>query len=123
VPPPFIPDTPCAVAPTPNDLAATRLCGAPPSAARAQAVATSRTRHGRRGFVGTAVDHAFAVHSLLVSADAFAEWFERLLGALAAYQDDVTQVTTLAEWRDMTEMMDVARMGGSARDAFGARKR
>ncbi|AHG91427.1 hypothetical protein J421_3890 [Gemmatirosa kalamazoonensis] len=45
-----------------------------------------------------------------------------LLGALTAYRDDVTQATTVAEWRDMAEMMDLARMGGAARDAFGARR-
>ena len=41
-----------------------------------------------------------------------------LLGALAAYRDDVTQATSVAEWREMAEMMDVARMGGTAADAM-----
>jgi hypothetical protein len=43
-----------------------------------------------------------------------------LLAAGAAYRDDVTQTTTLAEWRDMATMMDAARMGGTAEAVLAA---
>jgi hypothetical protein len=90
VPVPFIPDTPCNVAPMPSpdavafDAPSGRLCGAPsaaaPNAAARQEAPVFRTRYGRRWFLGGAVDHAFAVQSVLISADAYAEWFERLYG-------------------------------------------
>jgi hypothetical protein len=63
---PFIPDTPCDVAPygdTPSG-------GSPRSGP--DSTATART-NGARWFAGVALDHAFAVHSLLVSADLYAE--------------------------------------------------
>jgi hypothetical protein len=86
---PFIPDTPCDVAPygdtpsggSPRTVASAR-CGAPPypdpptpfPAPRSgpDSTATART-NGARWFAGVALDHAFAVHSLLVSADLYAE--------------------------------------------------
>jgi hypothetical protein len=37
---------------------------------------------------------------------------ETILRAAAAYRDDTTAITTVAEWRDMAAMMGVARMGG-----------
>ena len=89
VPVPFIPDTPCNVAPMPSpdavvfDAPVSRLCGAPASTAPDAAIQEEpvfRTRYGRRWFLGGAVDHAFAVQSVLISADAYAEWFERLYG-------------------------------------------
>ncbi|AHG91426.1 hypothetical protein J421_3889 [Gemmatirosa kalamazoonensis] len=84
VPEPFIPDTPCDVAPMPDasDAApSARLCGAPATAsASTRQLALSRTRYGRRWFLGAAVDRAVAVHSVLLAADVYAESFERLYG-------------------------------------------
>jgi hypothetical protein len=37
---------------------------------------------------------------------------ETILRAAAAYRDDTTAITTVAEWRDMAAMMGVERMGG-----------
>lgn len=92
VPVPFIPDTPCDVAPMPAADAAihdaapwppplARHCGqASAMSAGRQEVRLTRTRYGRRWFAGAAVDHALPLRSVLLSADAYAEWFERLYG-------------------------------------------
>jgi hypothetical protein len=72
-------------------------------------------------------DNLHALHDVVADvltapALSTAERRKLLLGAAAAYRDDVTQATSVAEWREMSAMMDVARMGGSARDALDARK-
>jgi hypothetical protein len=71
-------------------------------------------------------DNLHALHD--VAADVLAapslgtgERRRLLLRALDAYQDDVTETTTVDEWRTMSADMDVARMGGSAQSAFPTR--
>jgi hypothetical protein len=57
-------------------------CGAPatPTAGAPQTTlrTTASSLHGNRWFVGAAADHAFAVHSVLLSADVYAERFAGL---------------------------------------------
>jgi hypothetical protein len=62
--------------------------------------------------------HDVAADILTASGLSTGERRRQLLGAVAAYRDDVTQATTVAEWREMSAMMDVARMGGSAAEAM-----
>ena len=77
VPVPFIPDTPCLVDEVPNAMATAR-CGAPAVGEAVQQLELFRTRYGRRWFGGVAVDHAFAVHSVLLAGDVYVEHFEQL---------------------------------------------
>jgi len=76
---PIIVDTPCDLRPSefavPSHLSA--MC-MPPSVSIAAAVPSSPPTFGRRWFVGTGLDHAFPLSSLLLNADIFAERFEKL---------------------------------------------
>jgi hypothetical protein len=58
--------------------------------------------------------HDVAADVLAAPALSTTERRRLLLAAAAAYRDDVTQTTTVEAWREMSEMMGAARMGGSA---------
>jgi hypothetical protein len=62
--------------------------------------------------------HDVAADTLAAPGLSTSERRRLLLGAVAAYRDDVTQATTVAEWREMSTMMDAGRMGGTAAEAM-----
>jgi hypothetical protein len=106
---PFIPDIPCQVAGDQPGTARTTACGVTST----QLMTSHQTRtYGSRWMAGAGIDRAFALQSLVITADVF---FERFNG-LASKADATAELGVRRQWTPQI-MLDV----GVARRFSGVR--